>query len=284
MKYCLNLGEVLNPYILKKFSVEEILKKAISNSCPGIDAIDRIYIGSSFCSQYFLKIINYLQPILDYCSSNDIPITLTIPIFSQKDLREAKIRIVDLIEKNNCIDEITVNDLGMLSYFQNHTKYSINLGRLFFKDPRDIRVTDYYENVIVRPATLSVIDNYGNIKGLELDQIAENLNLNKIPDEIETVSIHMPYTYMTTGNICKFASINQPDELKFRPNSNCQMECSTIHEFFVSTFRDSDKERELFRLGRTVYFLNGALGHQGRIDRYIFFPLKELALFGQEEE
>ena len=82
---------------------------------------------------------------------------------------------------------------------------------------------------------------------------------------------------MTTGNICKFASINKDEVLKFRPNAPCLFECQRIHEYFTEDFGDG--ERELFRFGRTVYYLNDDIDPvDENIVRLIHFPLKELSL------
>lgn len=267
--------------MLNKFSVDDILKKA-TEELEDAD-ISRVYLGSAFCSQYFLRILPSIKKLLEYFSHRDIPVTLTLPIFSQKDLKTAKEEISLLLNENPIIDEITVNDLGMLSYLENETERKINLGRLFFKDPRDIRVTGHYDHVQTHPNTFSYLSDYGNIAGVEVDQISRDINFSQLPESIKNLALHIPYTYMTTGNICKFASIGKADEKKFRPNDNCSLQCQGIHEFFTETFRDSDEERELFRFGRTVYFLNKDREISGRQpDRLIYFPLKELALMAQE--
>lgn len=238
--------------------------------------LKRIYIGSSFCSQYFLR-MNPSKVFESLCKMNSYSITLVIPVFSQKDLNHGKEKIQQLLSRfNELVDEITVNDYGMLYHIRSSYDKKINLGRLFFKDQRDCRVPSYSKSEH-SPSLLS-IDNFGlsfDLHGIELDPTNEVLNLHQIAEDSLTVSVHTPYCYMTTGNICKFASIHQPIENKFRPNTICSMECSHITERYFDTNRPD--RGSLIRIGRTLYFLQPSIKTIGRdVDRYIYFPAKEI--------
>lgn len=271
MNKCLNLCELITPQSIKKRSIKGIISRALEKES---FEVDRIYLGSNFCSQFFLNTSSSWDSIFDYAKNNNISVTLTLPIFSQKDLNRAKIRIGELLE-NDEIDEVTVNDFGNLKYIKENFDKKINLGRLFFKDPRDIRVPNYFNSEIT-PAWLTQLDQIDDISGIELDMATQKIKLPETVDPI--ISVHYPYTYMTTGNICKFASISKPLEKKFRPNDSCKLECSKIHEFYVEDFGEN-RGCEIFRLGRSVYFLNDKANftETGILpDRMIYFPLKEL--------
>lgn len=60
--------------------------------------------------------------------------TLVIPVFSEKDLEKGKKLLTELMDTyGDLIDEITVNDIGMLAYVKKLFDKKINLGRLFLK-------------------------------------------------------------------------------------------------------------------------------------------------------
>ncbi len=268
MKYCLNLCDLLYPSVVNNYSINELIRKADLENDP-----IRIYLGSSFCSQYFKHLGYFLRD--DFIKSTSLPITLTVPIFSQKDLKTGKNLVLKLLSYE-AIDEITVNDIGMFDFLKNSTDKKINLGRLFFKDTRDVRIPEY-NNQKKRISLLDNLDFYKGISGIEFDLITQNLEIE--PLEKITVSVHTPYTYQTTGNICKFASIKKEVSQKFRPNSNCTMECKHLHEFYLESFTMDENLNEVFRFGRAVYFLQNTENLENLpVDRNIVFPLKELSL------
>ncbi len=155
--FCMNLCGLLNSSILNKVSFKAL--------CDGLErkrseAIQRVYIGSSFCSQYFLEFSGYYE-VFHYCREKKIPVTLTIPVFSEKDLKKGKEKIDRIcLEGINIIDEITVNDIGMLAFLQNKNTVRLNLGRLFFKDSRDCRIPDYMNGCLTPVLLTHLSDDY----------------------------------------------------------------------------------------------------------------------------
>ena len=132
-KTCLNLCEIIN------FSfIEKIIDNVKNNY-----TIERIYIGSYFCSSFFLN-SNY-DNIFKIINNNFInpKITLVIPVFTEKYLIKGKDKIDELANSKE-IDEITVNDYGMLEYINEKYNIKINMGRIFFKDYRDPRYEEYF--------------------------------------------------------------------------------------------------------------------------------------------
>ena len=249
---CLNLCEIFTG-LYKEKELESIIINILD--VEGIRPCERIYIGSYFCSQFFLNLnINHLKELISICNKNDIKLTLVIPTFSQKDLLKGKIKISKLESYiGNEIDEITVNDYGMLSYIQLSYSAHINLGRLFMKDYRDPRHGVYfhqsYKPKIMNESFLRLLDIY-NIKGIEFDLTHEELVVKDYPANL-IIGYHSPYSYMTVGTICELASINKEESQKFRPNNTCSLECMThsIQYFF-------EDARKWYRIGRTIYFKN----------------------------
>ena len=275
--FCLNLCEVLNNTLLCDGRLEQLINKIVRENQIS-EPLERIYGGSSFCSQYFLH-LNCWDKLFNICREKGWKFTLTLPVFSQKDLERAKKRIDEILENGKGpADEITVNDLGMLKYISERYDIRINLGRLFFKDPRDVRVRAYQEGEI-SPNLLSCRSYYieGNdkVKGIELDPTNRYIDLRECDLEGIDLGVHSPFCYMTTGNICKFASIHKGVEKKFRPNAECHLECSQIYEHYEERFQG--KYADLIRYGRTVYFYNNATRIAGKkIDRRMYFPILEI--------
>ena len=90
--------------------------------------IERIYLGSYFCERFFLKFRGY-QELIKYCKEKKICATLVVPVFSQNTLCKGKQRIYEICEcLESLIDEVTVNDLGMLYHIETLNKYKVNLG------------------------------------------------------------------------------------------------------------------------------------------------------------
>lgn len=251
--------------------LDELLMQVCTNY--SIPKITRIYVGSSFCSQYFQK-LNLEDTFFAYCRRKKLSVTLTVPVFSQKDFVAGKSLIVSLCRRNSdLIDEVTVNDPGMLLFLQqNNIHQKLNVGRLFFKEPRDIRVRTYFSDVL-SPEFPLICD--ANIGGAELDLNSQQLDLSKVASHMVTVAVHSPYCYMSVGNICKFASTSLPIEKKFRPNGPCQMDCSIIFERTI--VNQNDCELQLVRIGRTIYYYNGNVVYNSvKPDREIYFPVNEV--------
>lgn len=283
MMFCLNLCELLDGNITRKITFEEVFSYFEKNEDT---IIERIYVGSSFCSQYFLHFSGYKE-LFQYCKSRQIHVTITVPVISEKDLENGKKKISCLYkEGEEIVDEFTVNDIGMLYYIQNNYNKNINLGRLFFKDPRDCRIPSYI-NSTVAPAMLSYLGNLQyhatHVTGIELDSISKQLNLTQVEYKNISISIHAPLCYMTTGNICKFASIHYQPDKKYRPNMHCQMECLHVMDFYSDHVQQTDCDTVLIRIGRTLYFENDiprTIGHS--FQRIIYFPIKEWRRFNFE--
>ena len=275
--FCLNLCETANRAVIKEEYLQRIIECVVLNNNIQ-EPLERIYAGSSFCSQYFLH-INFWKHLIKRCEENGWKMTLTLPVFSQKDLQIAKNRLDEILAQGKeIIDEITVNDVGMLRYVSQNCEQKINLGRLFFKDSRDVRVRPYDVGEMT-PTLLASEDNMimaeNNIHAIELDMMSRYINLTDCDLGEAKLCVHGPFCYMSTGNICKFASIHKDMEQKFRPNLNCNMECAGIYEHYKARF--GEKNVDILRYGRTIYFYNNESRIIGKkIDRKIYFPVREI--------
>lgn len=267
---CVNFCEILTRAHLEKGIATDIIRRIEIKH--GGAKISRIYVGSSFCSQY-LKKMNFWDLLIQLCEENDLHITLCIPIISERDLGPVKDMLRTWIVSTDRIDEITVNDLGMLQFISQTFPCKINLGRLFVKDARDVRVKEYYDSCI-HPSILSYDLTSMGISGIEFDPMSRQMNLESNNLDRITVCLHSPYCYMTTGNICKYASVHKSPEQKFRPNINCAFECSSVCETYHA--EKNDYSFDIIRVGRGVYFYNPDPIVSGRVDRILYFPIEEI--------
>lgn len=272
---CLNLTEIIQYlYTAKNNSVSDfktIVSK--SNELAGFEKCERIYLGSYFCAQYFLNLPKSLiKEVKAFCEENGTKLTLVLPTFTEKNLERGKYKIAELIlELKGIMDEITVNDYGMLTYIPAHYNVHLNMGRVFMKDYRDLRYPEYF-NMTLKPKIFTtyfedIMKDY-NVKGVEFDPTHSAINFEECPNGLE-VGVHMPYCYMTVGQICEFASIHKTIDKKFRPNTTCQGECNT--NIFKYNFNDG---HDWLRVGRAIYFENKECKLEG-IDcvRKIYFPV-----------
>ena len=268
---CLNLCEIIDYLYEQMPDVEAIVNKA--SELAGFDKCERIYVGSYFCGQYFLhQSKERTEALSAFCKKEDIPITLVIPTFSQKDLIRGKEKIAIMLEwLKGLVDEMVVNDYGMLAYIHGKFDVSLYLGRLFAKDYRDPRYEEYFNQVlepkIINRYMLELIKTF-QIKGIEFDPTHTGINFREVPKEL-IVGVHTPYCYMTTGHICEYASLDKEISQKFRPNSSCKHECSSYRIHY-----DFEDDRQWVRIGRTIYFENRECTlYEAQNMRTIYFPI-----------
>lgn len=270
---CLNLCEICDfP------NIEAVISRLKDNY-----VINRIYIGSYFCDNYFLK-CNYDKIIKLIYSSFDkkCKITLVIPVPTERTLNEMKKQLNIIRNFSDYIDEITVNDYGMLVYISEYfnsnpdIQIKINMGRIFFKDYRDPRYSDYF-NTEWKPKydTLflkNLIAEY-KINSIEIDVTHKAMIIPNINNVI--IGMHTPYTYMTTGKICEYASQYREITKKFRPCILCSKECNDSYiEYKI------EDNRKWLRIGKTLFFENNCFklsGENSNIkERLIYFPVNEV--------
>ncbi len=250
---CLNFCDIMNYLDQEEETMEDTIKKTAYKA--GFEHVERIYIGSYFCAQYFLHMDDRLiDDIVTLAKNKGIYLTLVIPIIPQKDLNNVLKKIEGYSEYfEDRLDEITVNDYGMLVYVHENYDVKLNMGRLFMKDYRDPRHPKYF-NTVLKPKIftkyLIPLIELNQIDGMEFDLTHEAINFEDKPKGIR-IGIHTPLSYMTVGQICEYASINKELEKKFRPNQPCMKECQDMIIRY-----DLEDNREWVRVGRAVFFEN----------------------------
>lgn len=247
---CISFCELLHLFTGNVRRDSETLK--VAKKSAGFNDVSRLYLGSNFCSRYFLKFVEIAldgvaKTLKDECGA--LKVTLCVPVFSQSYLDGAKKLIISILEKHaDMIDEITVNDFGMLEFATKLNNVKVNVGRMMNKDTRDIRYAEYF-NTSHKPEvftlTNSLFKNYA-VNTYEFDLTNRFVDFRGVNEEY---AVYYPFTYATIGNICEYAGVSLPIEKKFRANYHCAYDCVR----FLNAYRTREGD-EYVKIGKTTYF------------------------------
>jgi len=111
--FCLNLCDILLCDKLLDIGLKDFIENIFKNNK---QTAERIYIGSNFCSQYFLS-SKYWNTLFEYLQDKDFHLTLVLPIFSEKDLQKGKDKLDFVLKQLPKIHKNYVLLLLMI-YFQ----------------------------------------------------------------------------------------------------------------------------------------------------------------------
>ena len=233
------------------------------------DPIGRIYLGSYYCEHLFLALSNARMNAFEaFCETQNVPASVVIPLTGENSVDRVLALALQFVERYRFIDEVVVNDLGMLAAFAAaNLPVSIQLGRLWHKEIRDPR----YETLMDKPRAIAAPDAgpYAQaIAGFEIDPVAYELDLAAVPAEA-TCALHLPYCHLSTGRICTAQARGRAPEHKFLPGEPCHFECLESFTWYtVDRFADPidspDESYEalgqtnILRKGRAVQFDNAA--------------------------
>lgn len=271
-----NVADVAASARSRGMTLSHLVERAMQES--GYHAVERLYVGSSFCEQYFLHQPERLwREAFALCRREGISATLVLPVFSQKDLAAGKERIVALLRRyGGDIDEITANDPGMVDFSFLHLDRPLNAGRLLMRGARDPRPAHLAETRcgIGVPTIVTELFKNQKLKGIELDPTHAELDLSELSGLAPhlSVGVHTPYCVLSTGAICELAGARRPEHERFRPNATCKLECSRC-----SITYELACDVRLLKFGRTVYFPNhGCIVREGDVVRMIVTPFDTL--------
>ena len=237
----------------------------------------RVYAGSSFCPNYFLNCGIYPR-LIAHCKEKGIRIGLSVCVFPQSLVKLGMQAVRRLLsDGDGVIDELVVNDIGMLRFASDELGLKVMLGRLFFKDARDCRRPEF----IARRTSFSLLSCRSLLEewqpsGIEIDPISAEIDLSHLPGSVGTVVLDSPFCYMSFGNVCRAASAFRPIREKFRSSAPCELEC--LRTASVHTDRLRKDAGKLYMVGKTVYFGQPSvrLVHpKETVIRKLYFPLQE---------
>lgn len=245
-------------------------------SAISVNNFSRVYIGSYYCDHYYLYTHkDKYTDTIRYAKENRFKITLVIPPLFESNLENGIDLAKYLIEESkSVIDEITINDWGMIQYFPGNFDVKLNMGRILQKDNRDPRYQDYFSEQHTHRCFSEFYKKMlsaNEISGLELDCTHETIVIPNTFSDIR-ISVHTPWTYMSMGSICIFASMNKRIDRKFRFADVCSCECNK-----VAVQMNCEGNVSLYRFGRSIQFDNSDCKIISQVPyRYIYSPFNEI--------
>lgn len=190
--------------------------------------IEEVRLGAESCCELFSHIDaeKLLAKFIEIKKSN-LRTTLVVPMISQSKFAECQEKISYLFAQN-IIDNVVVNDFGMISLCKNYN-VNIILGRCFDKRLRDPRVSsslfldgDSEEIGVFSDAYLRLLQRE-NVSSIEIESLELGIK-EEIPSQISEVYMHFPYRYITSGRICELAGIEMENCDKFKIEK-CKLQC-----------------------------------------------------------
>ena len=279
VEYCLDLRELISADELAQAQPGDPHPAAALLEALAPQGCTRIYLGSSFCPQALIGARPLNEALIALARERGLHVTLSLPIPSQRWLAPQQEEALALLELGEgVIDELAANDFSMLEWASmlaveragvGELPLGVVLGRLMSKDTRDPRDPEYPwqpaapkmlqsswggESYLSRMlATFSYwnseLQEYRcPLVGIELDPFCAEPLLHELPEQL-TAAINGPLCYMSTGQICEFASLGLPEERMFRPNSPCARQCKGS----CVRYRGASGV-EFAKLGRAVFF------------------------------
>ena len=228
----------------------------------GDEPPERIYLGSSFCPQLVFSLSEWqVAELAAWLQEWGGRLTLTLPIATEATNDSLRAHAESLVRAaSGVVDEVTVNDFGSFMHWGQLAQGGgprMNIGRLLNRDPRDPRDPEY-PHVRWTPALIdadwrgwSNLDRLLQtqpVAGVEFDPTHDEIELSALPGGL-TAAVHGPLCYMSTGQICEYASIERGLEEKFRPNAACSLECQRNAIAY-----EGASGVEFLKLGRSVYY------------------------------
>lgn len=241
----LNLCELLGVLLKEYGSVKDIIKSSEMNVK---STFTRIYVGSYFCETYFLhSVVTTIEELEQYALDNNIKITLVIPIFTQSHLQKGWQIIDNILSKISLIDEVVVNDYGTLNLISSSYSTRIIIGRLLRKKARDYRYPEYEESK-ENVDTKVIYQKHSKVMGAEIDIASQIIDFGDF-DSCYLPCIHIPFTYLTCGQLCDFAALDLDVFQKFNGNGGCNLNCNDLFYAYRT-----ETGHDLYRIGKAVYY------------------------------
>lgn len=179
----------------------------------------RLYAGAEFC-RHLIPDRAQWAAVLALAKKRRVPLTLRTPPVTEDDLPRLSRLLATLSRLPGA--EVVVNDWGTLHLLRRKfPRLRPVLGRClrrYKKDPRFPNLPD--------PGGMSR-DIQDLLAGLGVGLI----EVDKAPDGPSPVALamHLPFTFVGSGNLCALSGLHHPPEMKFRPDQPCAAPCRHIH-------------------------------------------------------
>lgn len=231
--------------------------------------IDLLYLGNEFC-EYRIPTVKQLEGVLDICKKDKISCVLVTPVVTDYGIEKTSNLLDYLIHSGISID-IVVNDMGVLELLRRRAyEGKAIIGRILEKSSHDCRASrqefnDYYGDNgkkfaktpgVFSDFTQTIFRKYG-VERYEFDLPRIGLEMPKEGN----YSLYWPYSYLTTGRVCMFRSLDLSGRDKFLVGgSGCNKKCM---EYKVEKRKPINgyslikrTDLFLFQKGNTLFFIN----------------------------
>lgn len=279
MEYAL-LIENEKEYLGKQLSAYHLSWGSGINELAGADCylkrigdkrLSYLYYGNEFC-EYLLPEPKQLHAIRELCDKEELTLVFVTPVVTDYGIKKLE-RLLNYIDSRNLLSDIVVNDVGVLMLIhQRYPDLNCIAGRVFDKTSHDSRVTyseivEYYGDKGIQYAktpsvlsgqSLAVFQKFG-VSRFEFDLPKIGLN---IPENIDC-SLYWPYSYLTTGRVCFFRTIDQTRQKHLVGSHGCKQLC---RKYWIEKRKPINglvtdrgwrvKELFLFQRGNTVFYVN----------------------------
>ncbi|MFC1631666.1 hypothetical protein ACFL2I_03835 [Candidatus Omnitrophota bacterium] len=241
----------------------------------------RLYFGNEFCEKLIPQ-LNELKKAIRYCERNKLKFSLVTPYVTNRGIDNLD-KLFLWLQNNKMNCEIIINDYGVLDLInEEYQTLQPVLGRLLTKQKRDPRITNLTEvkprkhkffkmdgeyfivlakkapdalasffkdsNVNV-PIIQSFVRSYG-IARVEIDNLLQGINL-RIPRDSLSVSLYVPYGYITTTRLCTADPFRNIEKFSCRISS-CGKQCQR----YIIELRNKDMPKRIYKKGNTLFFKN----------------------------
>lgn len=206
-----------------------------------------VSIGSYTCANYLIGLLDSNIPFEKY--------DLVLPVFPEHLLLLLENEKLESMCKK--ARNLVVNDIGLLSYFNQKLYKNIRLGRLFFREYKDHRYEEYHNSFYESKIREIIVF----LREMKLDFVSVETDLPTVNTQFEvdcSVYIHLPYRQVSTTHICEYASIGKAIEEKYIPDDKCCYQCfKQLLEYPVSGY---------YKVGKSVYDL--VVPGSGDVEKY----------------
>lgn len=263
-------GNRVSDYHLPWGSVTNGLEHICGQLKPYMDkGIEYVYFGNEFC-EYKIPTIDQLKRMLDICKTDGILCVLVTPVVSDYGINKLS-DLIDCLINNSITIPVVINDMGVFELIK-RKKYSGEciVGRILEKSNHDCRASreefdNYYgENGKKFAKTPGIISDYSKMifDGYGVDRY--EFDLPKVGFELPihgNYSLYWPYSYLTTGRVCMFRSLDLSGRDKFLVGDvGCGKLCTKYkvekRKPINGYLPEKKAEMFLFQKGNTVYFIN----------------------------
>lgn len=231
--------------------INELLDK---NHLPFEWEITGIRIGAETCGRLFSALDpQKLEQLCRQAFTKKLAVSFVVPVLEQS-CWETGIQTAEAMMETKMLHTFVINDFGVLKMLKERRQKGgwipreLLLGRLFdkrFRDPRfEANAAFHEENTLMSEEWRSLCQKE-SISGIECECIGENFPFR---EPGLTYYVHMPYTLISTGQICEFSGIGLTDPDRFKLH-DCHHQCLGL----IARARHNALKKPIYKHGNSLY-------------------------------